>query len=144
MNKRRQILKTGPLYPLYICITFPIFNAFDILGLGDSEGMPPSRANQFREIVKHWAFICKPANPKSSLQPPPPLHFTLRPQFPALITRVRYQTTKDSLCAAGPIFPEPAESRIKTLGGSPAPSASWQTPVFPHVVLHGFYVASGF
>ena len=27
VNKRRQTLKTGPLYPLYICITFSIFNA---------------------------------------------------------------------------------------------------------------------
>ena len=49
---------------------------------------------------------------------------------------------QDSLCAAGPIFPERAESRIKTLGGSPAPSASWQTPVFLHVVLHGLWFLS--
>lgn len=27
VNKRRQTLKTGPLCPLYICITFSIFNA---------------------------------------------------------------------------------------------------------------------
>ena len=90
------------------------------MGLGDAEGTPPSRANQFREIVKHWAFICKPANPKSSLQPPPPLHFTLWPQSPALITRVRYQTTKDSLCCRAN-FPRACRKQNKDSWRFPCP-----------------------
>ena len=35
------------------------------------------------------------------------------------------------------IAAEPAETRIRSLAVSSALSASWQTPVFPHVVLHG-------
>ena len=71
-----------------------------------------------------------------------PIAFYTLATVPCSNHRGQIPDNQDSLWAAGPIFPERAESRIKTLGGSPAPSASWQTPVFLHVVLHGLWFLS--
>lgn len=63
---------------------FLYFWCFDILGFGDAEGTAPPRPSQPLEIVKHKAFIHKPANPEPSPQPPPPLWFYTPATIPQL------------------------------------------------------------
>ena len=105
--------------------------------LQTANNLPSGTSFMCKQLALRHIFHMQTSQSKVLIQPPPPLRFTLWPSSPALIIRVRYQTTKDNPCAPGPIFPEPAETRIKSLAVSSALSASWQTPVFPHVVLHG-------